>query len=196
MGHGGEFWQNVDHYRREWQTISAFVPWEPHAAAAAAASLQSCLTLYDPIDGSSPGSPVPGILQARVLEWGAIAFSNAWKWKVTVKSLSHVWLLATPWTAAYPSPQSTGFSRQEYWSGVPLPSPMVKLHNHKTKNTEATREEDSLFAKEPWTQTWILSPSIQRTWQMKITSTFWMKVHINLEGYILANYYWNLSWEF
>ena len=70
------------------------------AAAAAAASLQSCLTLCDPIDGSPPGSPIPGILQARTLEWVAISFSNAWKWKVKVKSLSCIWLVATPWTAA------------------------------------------------------------------------------------------------
>ena len=93
------------------------------AAAAAAKSLQSCPTLCDPIDGSPPGSPVPGILQARTLEWVAISFSNAWKWKVKVKSLSHVWLLATPWTGAYQAPPSMGFSRQEYYSGVPLPSP-------------------------------------------------------------------------
>ena len=93
-----------------------------HAAAAAAKSLQSCPTLCDPIDGSSPASPVPGILQARTLEWVAMSFSNAWKWKVKVKSLSRVRLLATPWTAAYQAPPSTGFSRQEYWSGVPLPS--------------------------------------------------------------------------
>ena len=90
--------------------------------AAAAKSLQSCLTLCDPTDGSPPGSPVPGILQARVLEWGAIAFSSAWKSKVKVKSLSRVRLLATPWTAAHQAPPSVGFSRQEYWSGVPLPS--------------------------------------------------------------------------
>ena len=94
-----------------------------HAAAAAAKSLQSCLTLCDPIDGSPPGSPVPGILQARTLEWVAISFSNAWKWKVKVKSLSHLRLLATPWTVAHQTPPSMGFSRQEYWSGVPLPSP-------------------------------------------------------------------------
>ena len=93
------------------------------AAAAAAKSLQSCLTLCDPVDGSPPGSPIPGILQARILEWVAISFSNAWKWKVKVKSLSRVRLLATPRTAAYQAPQSMGFSRQEYWSGVPLPSP-------------------------------------------------------------------------
>ena len=93
------------------------------AAAAAAKSLQSCLTLCNPTDGSPPGSPVPGILQARTLERVAISFSNAWKWKVKVKSLSRVRLLATPWTAAYQAPPSMGFYRQEYWSGVPLPSP-------------------------------------------------------------------------
>ena len=90
---------------------------------AAAKSLQSCPILCDPIDGSPPGSPIPGILQARTLDWVAISFSNARKWKVKVKSLSHVQLLATPWTAAYQAPPSMGFSRQEYWSGVPLPSP-------------------------------------------------------------------------
>ena len=95
------------------------------AATGAAKSLQSCPTLCDPIDGSPPGYPVPGILQARTLEWVAISFSSAWKWKVKVKSLSRVWSLATPWTAAYQAPPSMGFSRQEYWSGLPLPSPMV-----------------------------------------------------------------------
>ena len=84
---------------------------------AAAKSLQSCPNLCDPIDGSPPGSAVPGILQARTLEWAAISFSNAWKWKVKVKSLSHVQLLATPWTGAYQAPPPMGFSRQEYWSG-------------------------------------------------------------------------------
>ena len=83
----------------------------------------SRVRLCDPTDGSPPGSPVPGILQARTLEWVAISFSNAWKWKVKVKSLSCVWLLATPWTAAYQAPPSMGFSKLEYWSGVPLPSP-------------------------------------------------------------------------
>ena len=92
-------------------------------AAAAGKSLQSCLTLCDPIDSSPPGFPVPGILKARTLEWVAISFSNAWKWRVKVKSLSRVPLLATPWTAAYQAPLSMGFSRQKYWSGVPLPSP-------------------------------------------------------------------------
>ena len=95
------------------------------AAAAAAKSLQSCLTLCDPINGSPPGSPVPGILQARTLEWVAISFSNAAKWKVKVKSLSRVRPSATPWTAAFQAPPSMGFSRQEYWSRVPLPSPYL-----------------------------------------------------------------------
>ena len=94
------------------------------SAAAAAVSLQSCPTLCDSIDGSPPGSPIPGILQARTLEWVAISFSKAWKWKVKVKSLSRVQLFTTPWTAAYQAPLSMGFSRQEYWSGVPLPSPV------------------------------------------------------------------------
>ena len=93
--------------------------------AAAAKSLQSCPTLCNPIDSSPPGSPIPGILKARTLEWVAISFSNAWKWKVKVKSLSRVQLLATPWTAAYQAPPFMGFSRQEYWSGVPLPSPII-----------------------------------------------------------------------
>ena len=92
-------------------------------AAAAAKSLQSCLTLCDPIDSGPPGSPVPGILQARTLEWVAISFSNAWKWNVKVKLLSRVWLFTTPWTAAHQAPPSMEFSRQEYWSGVPVPSP-------------------------------------------------------------------------
>ena len=95
------------------------------AAAAAAKSLQSCPTLCDPIDGRPPGSAVPRILQARTLEWVAISFCNAWKWKVKVESLSRVWLFTTPWTAAYQAPLSMGFSRQEYWSGLPLPSPVL-----------------------------------------------------------------------
>ena len=110
-----------------WWVVSFF-----HAAATAK-SLQSCPTLCDPIDGSPPvygsppGSAIPGILQARILEWVAISFSNARKWKIKVMSLSRVWLFATPWTAAYLAPRSMGFSRQEYWSGVPLPSPFSML---------------------------------------------------------------------
>ena len=105
-----------------------------YAAAVAAKSLQSCSTLCDPIDGSPSGSPVPGILQAKTLEWDAISFSNASKWKVKVKSLSHARLLATPWTAAFQAPPSMGFSRQEYWSGVPLPSPLFKYNWFKCIN--------------------------------------------------------------
>ena len=93
-----------------------------YAAAAAAKSHQRCPTLCSPIDGSPPGSPVPGILQARTLEWVAISFSNAWKWKVKVKSLSHVRLFTTPWTAAYQAPPSMGFfqARVLEWGAVDL----------------------------------------------------------------------------
>ena len=99
--------------------LSAQVYCAHHAAAAAAKSLQSCPTLCDPIDSSPLGSSVSGILQARILEWVAISFSNAWKRKMKGKSLSSVRLLVTPWTAAYQAPLSMGFSRQEYWSGMP-----------------------------------------------------------------------------
>ena len=102
--------------------------------AAAAKSLHLCPTLCDPIDGSPPGSSVHGILQERTLEWVAISSSNTWKWKVKVKLLSCVWLLATPWTAAYQAPPSMGFSRQEYWSGVSLPSPQMILEYLKADN--------------------------------------------------------------
>ena len=105
---------------------------EVFTSLAAAKSLQSCPTLCNPTDGSPPGSPVPGILQARTLEWAAIS-SNAWKWKVKVKSLSRFRLFATPWNAAYQAPPSIGFSRQEYWSGVPLPSPLHPLASSKWK---------------------------------------------------------------
>ena len=112
---------------RKWSTKPHF----PNSAAAAAAkSLQSCPTLCDPIDGSPPGSPVPGILQARTLEWVSISFSNAWKWNVKVKSLSCIRLFAPPQTVAYQAPPSMGFSRQEYWSGVQLPSPFLSSHSH------------------------------------------------------------------
>ena len=99
------------------------------AAAAAAKLLQSCPTLWDLIDGSPPGFPVPWILQARTLEWVAISSSNVWKWKVKAKALSHVRLLATPWTAAYQAPPSMGFSRQEYWRGLPLSSLEIVYKN-------------------------------------------------------------------
>ena len=111
------------------KSLEAFLQWHYlHLAAAAAKLLQLCLTVCDPMDGSPPGSPILGILQTGTLEsWVAISFSSAWKWKVKVKSLSHVRLLPTPWTTAYQVPPSMGFSRQEYWSGVPLPSPIVTL---------------------------------------------------------------------
>ena len=104
-------------------TVFGNVNWCSHYGrwyAAAAKSLQSCPTVCDPIDGSPPGSTIPGILQARILEWVAISFSNAWKWKGKVKSLSCVWLLATPMDCSLPGSSVHGFSRQEYWSGVPL----------------------------------------------------------------------------
>ena len=103
--------------------LESFLP----SPAAAAKSLQSCPTLCDSIDGSPLGSPVPGILPARTLEWVAISFSNAWKWKGKVRSLSCVQPLATPWTAAHQAPPSMRFSKQEYWSGVPLPSPYLAV---------------------------------------------------------------------
>ena len=99
-------------------------------AAAAAKLLQSCLTLCDPIDGNPPGSTVPGTLQAKTLEWVAISFSSTWKWKVKVKSFSRVWLFATAQTAAHQAPPSMRFSRQECWSGLPLPSPNLQNKSH------------------------------------------------------------------
>ena len=124
-------WSNFAHIHTPLQPAGWF--WASHLTslcpAAAAKMLQSCPTLCDPISGSPPGIldgiPVPGILQARTLEWVAVSISNAWKWKVKVKSLSPVQLPATPWTAAHQAPPSVGFSRQEYCSGVPLPSPSV-----------------------------------------------------------------------
>ena len=105
-----------------------------------AESLQSFPTLCDPRDGSPLGSPIPGILQARTLEWVAISFSSAWKWKVKVKSLSHVRLLATPLTVAYQAPPPMGFSRQEYWSGLPLPSPRCRWHHPYDRKWRGTKK--------------------------------------------------------
>ena len=85
--------------------------------------------MSDSIDGSLPSSPIPGILQTRTLEWVAISFSNGWKWKVKVKSFNHALLLATPWTAAYQAPSSMGFSRQEYWSGLPFKNSFFVFQN-------------------------------------------------------------------
>ena len=131
-----------------------------HVSAAAAKLLQSCLTLCDPIDGSPPGSPVPGILQARTLERVAISFSNAWKWKVKRKSLSRVWPFATPWTEAYQAPPSMGFSRQEYWSGFshekggnPAICHTDKTWGHYAKLNKPNRKRQILHA---MTYMWIL----------------------------------------
>ena len=110
----------------EWVAISfSRILFKYLLVAAAAKLLQSCPTLCDPIDGRPPGSPVPGILQVRTLEWVAIAFSIVWKWKVKMKSLSRIRPIATPWTAVYQAPPSMGFSRQEYWSGMPSPYPRL-----------------------------------------------------------------------
>ena len=114
-------------FKSTWKNMSLNPPSRLKPPAAAAKSLQSCPTLCDPRDGSPQGAPIPWILQARTLEWVAISFSNAWKWKVKVKSLSRVRLLATPCTAAYQAPLPMGFSRQEYWSGLPLPCPSTLL---------------------------------------------------------------------
>ena len=113
-----------------------------------------CPTLCDPIDSSLPGSSILGILQARTLEWVAISFSNAWKWKVKVKSLSHVRPLATPWTAAHQAPPSMGLSRQECWSGVPLPSPM-----HESEKWKRSCSVGPNFAT-PWTAAYQAPPSM------------------------------------
>ena len=112
--------------------------------AAAATSLQSCPTLCDPIDGSPPGSPVSGILQARTLEWVAISSSNAWKWKVKVKSLSRARLFVIPWTTAYQAPPPMGLFRQENWSGLPLPSLFKGLKLWKN-NRKAWRNSRHVF---------------------------------------------------
>ena len=112
-----QLWGVLVKYFTEYSSVGVLLMFS-HAAKL----LQSCPTLCDPIDCSPPGSPVPGILQARTLEWVAISFSNAWKWKVKEKSLSRGQLLATQWTAAYQAPPPMGFSRREYWSGLPLPS--------------------------------------------------------------------------
>ena len=119
-----------------------------------AKSLQSCPTLCNPIDGSPPGSPIPGILQARTLQWVAISFSNAWKRKAKRKLLSRVQLLVTPWTAAHQALPSKGFSRQEYWSGLPLPSPM-----HESEKWKWSFSRVRLLAT-PWTAAHQALPSI------------------------------------
>ena len=115
---------------------------------------QLCATPYM---APHQGSPVHGILQARTLEWVAISFSNAWKWKVKVKSLSRVWLLATPWTAAHQAPLSIRFSRQEYWSGLPFPSPMHESEKWKVKVKSLSRV---WLLATPWTVAHQAPPSV------------------------------------
>ena len=129
---------NIQGDRRKWHLIQfwsgrEWFPKNAAAAATAAKSLQLCPTLCYPIDGSPPSSPVPEILQARTLERVAISFSNAWKWAVKVKSLSHVWLLATPWTAAYQAPPSMGFPGKS--TGVGRQCLLRLLKNKQTKNS-------------------------------------------------------------
>ena len=136
--------------------------WRRTAAAAAAKLLQLCPTLWDPIDGSSPGSTIPGILQTRTLEWVTISFSNAWKWKVKGKSLRHVRLFVTPWTTAYQAPLPMGFSRQEYWSGVPLPSSEEEL---KSLN-ESERGEWKSWLKLNIQKTKIMASGPITSWQI------------------------------
>ena len=143
----------MDEWKNEWMstcegcTDYQFQPKGDNAEwhGAAAKSLQSCPTLCDPIDSSPPGSPIPEIHQARTLEWVAISFSNGWKWKVKVKSLSRVRLLATPWTAAHQAPPSVGFSRQEYWSGLPLPSPEWHGSRYQSVGMEIATPSSSLL---------------------------------------------------
>ena len=115
-------------------TEDALLPYSPSttnlsvtllAATASAKSLQSCLILCDPTDSSPSGFPSCLDSPGKNTGVGSISFSNAWKWKVKVKPLSHIWLLATPWTAAFQAPPSMEFSRQEYWNGLPLPSPKI-----------------------------------------------------------------------
>ena len=128
---------------------------------------QSCPTLSNPMDCSLPGSSVQGIFQARTLDWVAISFSNTWKWKVKVKSLSRARLLATPWTAAYQAPPSKGFSRQEYWSGVPLPSwTRVSCIAGRFFISWATREahleDKSILLATYWSELWILELVVRK----------------------------------
>ena len=131
-------------YHHIYESIAKWRLWR-FSPSAAANSLQSCRTLWDPIDSSPPGSPVPGILQARTLEWVAISFSNAWKWKVKGKSLNRVRLLVIPWTVAHQTSPSMGFSRQEYWSGVPLPSPKLCSNTNINWKYKDLKREKKLY---------------------------------------------------
>ena len=148
-------------------------------AAAAAKSLQSCPTLCDARDGSPPGCPIPGILQARTLEWVAISFSSAWNWKVKVKSFSHVWLCATPQMAAHQAVPSLGFSRQEHWSGLPFPSPV-----HETEKWKWSRSVVS----DPQRPHGLQSTRLLRPWGFPGKSTGVGCHRLLCNGYIVVYY--------
>ena len=172
-------WTCVSYIYLHWQAGSLTLA--PLAAAATAAkSLQSCPTLCDPIDGSPPGSPVPGILQARILEWVAISSSNAWKWKVKVKSLSRVRLAATPWTAAHQAPPSMGFSRQECWSGVPLSTtwegPITALLVGQISEIQCY--QDTVYALSQWPTDGAvpLTVTIPRFWELLYLISRWQNL--------------------
>ena len=152
-------------------------------AAAAAKSLQSCPTLCDPMDCSPPGFSIHGILQARTLEWVAISFPNAWKWKEKVKSLSCVWLLATPWTAAHQAPPSVGFSRQQYWSGVPLPSPVCMYIFPQSSNHDVCSFIFWIALNFMFYKSWIFTSSCHRWCSNSVMLKFYMKAD-DLIGYI------------
>ena len=142
-----EKWGRKSWYKRNYGPLLRKKPQKTYhmkgkRCLSAAKSRQSCPTLCDPIDGSPPGSPVPGILQARTLECVAISFSSAGMWKMKVKLLSRVWPSATPWTAAYQAPPSMGFSWQKYWSGVPLPSPIYCIYSNR-RQIPITRENSN-----------------------------------------------------
>ena len=154
-------------------------------AAPAAKSLQSCPTLCNPIDGSPPGSTVPGILQARTLEWVAISFSNAWKWKVKVKSLSRAWLLATPWTAAHQAPPSMGFSRQE-----PLPSP--SLHAVLYKCSKLHQFQHLFFSPGSWElmiikHTYTTNSGLQPQWHVHCCLAI---RHVSVSSFLHFLHHW------
>ena len=162
-------------------------------SAAAAKSLQSCPTLCDPIDGSPPGSPIPGILQASTLEWVAISFSTAWKWKVKVKSLSCVQLLATPLTTAYQV--VVGFSRREYWSGVPLPSletasiPFLFFLSCIEPRLVICFLNDSIYVSMPFSQIIPPSPSPTESKSLFFTSVSLLLSHIQGYHYHLSEFH-------
>ena len=145
----------------------------------AAKSLQSRPTLCDPIDASPPGSTILGILQARTLEWVAISFSNAWKWKVKVKSFSQGRVLETPWTAAYQAPLSMGFSRQEYWSGLPLPSPSGPRKHLQTKTAWELEQSFPKIPLKSKIQQNDSSPSIKLFSELSLSTHPWFPKYQN-----------------